>query len=248
MGAGVRGMKSGPIDSIVQRLKNGKKTRFVAFGSSNTEMRAGCRLNWLDWLDLGIRHTYGRVHHTINAGINGDNSRGLVARFDEDVLHYDPHVVFITIGGNDSSPDPARHVASDEFRGNLLVLVERMRQRSDAIAVFQTYYSPDVEALEQQHAADFLVLMDVVREVAGDTGSVLIDHLARWEPLRQTRPDEYSQLMQDAFHVNALGNMVLGLDLIRCFDAALADHAQVVCAAGIAMQSIFDELIYDGER
>ena len=83
------------IETILKRLEAGVKTRFVVFGSSNTE-RCIHGLHWFDWLDLGLKQTYGRVHHCINAGLGGDTTEGLLVRFDEDVALYQPHVVFVT--------------------------------------------------------------------------------------------------------------------------------------------------------
>ncbi len=92
------------ISAIIERLQTEPRTRFVAFGSSNTERRIH-GLHWFDWLELGIAQTYGRVHTFVNTGVGGDTTYGLLARFDEDVARYAPHVVFVTIGGNDSKPD-----------------------------------------------------------------------------------------------------------------------------------------------
>jgi len=102
------------LDTIRQHLQTETRTRIVAFGSSNTDRRI-CGLHWFDWLDLGIKHTHGRVHHFINTGIGGDTTRGLLAR-------YEPHAVFVTIGGNDSNPNAGIDAAT--YRANLLTLCE----------------------------------------------------------------------------------------------------------------------------
>ena len=142
------------METILQRFAAEQRTRIVAFGSSNTERRIH-GLHWFDWLDLGIKQTYGRVHHCINAGLGGDTSRGLLQRFDEDVALYQPHVVFITIGGNDAKPDSG--IDAVEFRRNLRQLQSRIRFL-DAAVVFQTYYSADVVGLGPEHGSRFLGL------------------------------------------------------------------------------------------
>lgn len=226
------------MQSILDRLEREHRTRFVAFGSSNTERRIH-GLHWFDWLDLGIKQTYGRVHHCINAGLGGDTTRGLLERFDEDVALYQPHVVFITIGGNDANPSSG--INDNEYHASLLELVRRIRDLH-AVTVLQTYYSADVERLDPAHGEAFLRFMDIVRHTAAETGAQVIDHHQRWERLRKANVDHYRRLMIDPLHVNSLGNMLIGLDLIRAFKARLDDERQAYCSEGQRYQQLLDGL------
>lgn len=231
------------IDSIIYRLALGFKTRFVAFGSSNTERRIH-GLHWFDWLDLGLKQTYGRVHHCINAGLGGDTSQGLLKRFEEDVVLYQPHVVLVTIGGNDANPESG--INASTYQANLQYLVALIRDLG-AVPVLQTYYAADIHNLGQQHGDQFLQFMEIVRATALGTQTPLVDHHRRWEPLRLKHPDLYHQLMIDALHVNALGNMVLGLDLIRTFKAKLEQSQLDYCGEGIRYQRLLDKYSLTGE-
>jgi lysophospholipase L1-like esterase len=226
------------VQSILDRFQAGQRTRIVAFGSSNTERRIH-GLHWFDWLDLGIKQTYGRVHHCINAGLGGDTTRGLLQRFDRDVALYQPHVVFVTIGGNDANPQSG--IDGNEYHRNLLELVEQIRARG-ATVVLQTYYSADIERMDPAHGDAFLHFMDIVRTIAAQTGAALIDHHRRWEPLRTYRVDDYRVLMIDPLHVNALGNMLIGLDLLRAFHARLEEAQRRYCAEGFRYQHMLDDL------
>lgn len=232
------------MQSILNRFTQGQKTRIVAFGSSNTERRIH-GLHWFDWLDLGLKQTYGRVHHCINAGLGGDTTRGLLDRFGEDVALYQPHVVFVTIGGNDSNPQSG--IDDGEFHDNLCELVRRIHT-IEAAAVLQTYYSADIERLDGRHGEAFLRFMDVICEAAAQAGAHLVDHHRRWEPLRAARIDEYRALMIDPLHVNSLGNMLMGLDLIRVFRARLDDAQWDHCAQGRRYQLLLDTLQADTSR
>lgn len=225
------------LDSILARLRSEPHTRFVAFGSSNTERRIP-GLHWFDWLELGLKYTYGRVFHCINAGLGGDTVRGLLGRFERDVALYQPHVVFVTIGGNDSNP--ANGIDEAEYRAGLRVLAERIGGLG-ARAIFQTYYAADVVALGPEHGPAFLRFMDVVRQVAAETGAALIDHHRRWERLRLRHFNRYQELMIDALHVNELGNLLLGLDLMRAFQA-MPEETALYCAEGLAYQRTLDRL------
>ncbi len=227
------------INTITERLSTQPRTRFVAFGSSNTERRIH-GLHWFDWLDLGLAQTYGRRHHAINAGVGGDTTRDLLSRFDEDVARYLPHVVFVTIGGNDAKSDSGIDAAS--FEGNLRTLEGAIRDLG-AVPVLQTYYAADIKRMDPNHGARFLDFMAAVRRVAMETQTPLVDHHRRWEPLRLQHLELYRELMQDPLHVNPLGNMLMGLDLIRAFGAQLTEEQEIVCTRGRLFQRILDALV-----
>lgn len=228
------------IETILNRLRTNSRTRIVAFGSSNTDRRIH-NLHWFDWLDLGIKQTYGRVHHCINAGLGGDTTRGLLQRFDRDVALYQPHVVFITIGGNDANPQSG--IDDGEYRDNMMELERRIRALQ-AAPVFQTYYSADIERMDPEHGQAFLRFMDIVRGVAAETDAILIDHHRRWEPMRVQHVDDYRKLMIDPLHVNPLGNMLIGLDLLRVFQLHLDAPQQRYCSKGLEYQQMLDSLAH----
>ena len=227
---------------FVARLSSQPMTRIVAFGSSNTE-RAGHsdgRCNWFDWLDLAVRQRHGRVHHAINAGVCGETTRQLLGRFDRDVAHYAPHVVLVTIGGNDSNP--AHAMAAVEFRANLGRLVERLQGLPDCAPVLQTYYACDLERMDPVHSDRFTRYMRIVRELGAETRTPVVDHLARWERLRRTDVEAYRRLMRDPMHVTPVGNLLWGLDLARALGVSLAADAVPGLAEGFAAQTRLDAL------
>lgn len=203
---------SNTIEKIKARLQDGELTRILAFGSSNTE-RFLPDMHWFDVLDVAIRDKYGRVHYCINTGISGNTTRDLLQRFDRDAALYQPHVVIITIGGNDCNPD--KNLSIEDFERNLLTL-HRQFTEMGTLVVFQTYYA--VISDGSQRFLNFYKYSDVVRKVAADTQSALIDQLARWELLQQHYPDLYLALMRDAFHLNRRGNRVMGVGVAREFD------------------------------
>lgn len=226
------------LEQLLDRLTINPRTRIVAFGSSNTERRlAG--LHWFDWLELGIKHAYGRVHHCINAGLGGDTTRGLLGRFDEDVALYQRHAVLVTIGGNDSGPQFG--ISDGEYRDNLVQICALIRGLG-AEVILQTYYSADIERMEPEYGAAFQRYMGLVRKVATSEGTALIDHHRRWERLRKQDPQTYRSLMVDALHVNALGNAVIGLDLVRAFRGALPEAQPGVHAEGLRLQEMLDRM------
>jgi lysophospholipase L1-like esterase len=222
---------------LLDRLTAGKTTRIVAFGSSNTA-RLIPGMHWLDCLELACKALCGPDLVCINSGRGGDTTNDLLERIDRHCLAYEPHIAFITIGGNDSSPD--RGVSPAAFRDNLLRIVCRIRD-AGCRPVLQTYYAVDVEEMSPQHAAGFSEAMEAIRSIGNESGCMVVDHLKRWELLRLADPGIYRSLMKDAMHVNATGNLVLGLDIVRAFSPAQLPEDSYFHAARLA-QALMDEL------
>ncbi|MDP6111726.1 MAG: SGNH/GDSL hydrolase family protein [Planctomycetota bacterium] len=226
-------MKS--IENILSRFRNGDRTRMLAFGSSNTEhFLPG--MHWFDCLEVAVKQKYGRVHTCINTGIGGDTAGKLLKRFEEDAAMYRPHLAFVTVGGNDSFPH--NNVSLETFRQDLYQIKDQFAALGTEV-IFQTYYAPDGAP---QELATFYAYMDTVREVARETGSGLIDHLARWIPFQRAYPGLYRPLMQDAFHLNRMGNAVIGVDLARHFEAELGTSEPDFWEDALKVQSLMDKL------
>lgn len=228
------------VDNLIELFKQPEKTRILAFGSSNTE-RFLPGMHWFDCFDLAVRNTYGRVHTCINTGVSGNSSSQLLARFEDDAARYKPHLTFITIGGNDSNPDPERNHTPKRFSENLQELYDRLTQMGSMV-VFQTYYAPDPDLVDPEHLHNFYELMEVVRITASDNQAGLIDHLKRWESFRQAYQAEYKSLMRDGFHVNAEGNLVIGADIVRSFNAGFGSEHADFWRKAFAVQEKMDQL------
>lgn len=225
------------IDELKAEVAPGAKVRILAFGSSNTE-RFLPGMHWFDVVELALRDTYGRFHRCFNIGQCGDSSRDLLARFDEEVVAFRPQLTIITIGGNDCSP--AKDISPAQFDGNLTELYRRSTDIGSRV-IFQTYYAPDPE--REGDLTPFHRYMDIVREVANNTGACLIDHLPRWEALQQAQLDRYQPLMHDGFHLNHRGNAVLGLDTARALGAAPAEDTPGYWDDALEIQRYMDGLI-----
>lgn len=229
---------SSVITKFIEGFSAEKRSRVLAFGSSNTE-RYLPDMHWFDCFELAIRQKNGRVHTCINTGIGGDTSRGLLERFEEDAALYKPQLVFITIGGNDANPE--KNINSTEFKSNIKELHRRFSAMNCGI-IFQTYYSPAPELCDLERLKTFYAYMDIVRETAVETNSMLIDHLARWERLRLKHHDIYINLMRDGFHVNPAGNKVMGVDIARHFGVDLSKSEFNIWTEALEIQKIMDDL------
>ncbi|HYF50607.1 MAG TPA: SGNH/GDSL hydrolase family protein [Planctomycetota bacterium] len=235
------------IESFVEMLEHPTTMRrIVAMGSSNTQRvyNNPTIQNWVDWLDLLLGNSYGRGHIMINSGISGETTAQILKRFERDVVLFQPQLVFITAGGNDSNP--AKLVSVDQYRSNLLAMVKRTRELPECVPVLQTYYSIDDETMIQngaaEHVKNFHAYMQTVREVAKETSTPLIDHLVRWEPLRKSDVAAFRALMVDPMHMSGRGHLLFALDVFRAMGCKFAPAMTEFCKDGLALQRQLDEL------
>jgi lysophospholipase L1-like esterase len=223
---------------IHQMLKAGEAFRVVAFGSSNTQ-RFQVGMHWFDFVELGFKSVNGGCGQFINSGIGGNTTLDLLRRFDNELALYKPHLVIMTIGGNDANPN--RELDADTYRNNLKLLHEKITGLG-AELVFQTYYGCDLEQLDPDYTKNLVKYMQTIREVAQESGCHVVDHFARWEKLRVHDVEVYRSMMRDAMHVNPLGNMVMGLDLIDFFEMKLPEEFKLYCREGLTIKSYLDTL------
>jgi lysophospholipase L1-like esterase len=82
-----------------------------------------------------MREWIGRHITTINEGISGETTKDLVKRLERDVLNFNPNLVIITIGGNDTW----KGIPITEYTQHLSLIIDKLKARK-AIPVLQTYY------------------------------------------------------------------------------------------------------------
>ena len=119
---------------------------------------------------------------------------------------------------------PLERISEADFAENLKK-IKSLFDELNCKVIFQTYYSPCPLLLGEEGAEwvnNFYEYMEIVRKVADETGAGLIDQLKHWEPFRLAYPEKYRALLQDGFHVNRLGNMVMGFYIAQKFGWQLA--------------------------
>ncbi|MEI8315975.1 MAG: SGNH/GDSL hydrolase family protein [Verrucomicrobiota bacterium] len=199
------------------REKRGQESfRVVAFGSSNTEIGWSCegRHGWPCWLSCIFRASVGQHVQSMNAGIGGNSAVDLLKRVNRDVLPIQPHLVIITIGGNDFFQ---RHTLAD-FESNLRQL-EAILRGAGAVVAFQTYY-----ALLPEAGTGFDAYMDVVRKVATATNAGLIDQYSWFSAWQKEDLTTYRTILRDPAHLKPVGNALFGTLAGRvcgCWDPAV---------------------------
>ena len=210
------------------------KATIIAFGSSVVE-RTIEGTHWFDCLEIALNWNRGRIHHCINLGHSGDTSRDLLARFDRDLTPLKPNITFIKIGGNDTGSDP--DISTLEFKSNMNQLVSKLRAIGSKVCLM-TYHSPISKLYGEERVRKLSRFMEVIREVASSEGTYLIDDLPTWEILRKEHPSIHQSLIQDEIHLNNLGNIFLGLSLIKKLNLDMSDGDQTYWAEAIRIHTL----------
>lgn len=194
-----------------------RSIRVVAFGSSNTAQSwsNGGRHNWVDWLQLNLKMHVGHHVTIFNQGISGETTEDLLKRIDRDVLSYDPDLVIVTVGGNDSK-NVHRNITLQRYTDNLRRICSLILGRQ-ALPVLQTYYCPMYHLNAEGFRETFESYMEANRLLAREMDLPLIDQYNRFEPLYTRHPEPYGQLMRDWIHVNHLGNLLMGQHISHDF-------------------------------
>ncbi|GAB3893250.1 hypothetical protein GCM10028803_07180 [Larkinella knui] len=118
----------------------------------------------------------------INAGVGGNNTVDLLARIDKDCLAQQPELTILMVGTNDVNSK--KHVPLPDYERNLRTICTRLTAiRSEVmlmtiLPVYEPYlmtrhdpafYKPE------GHMARKMAMNDVIRKVAADTHSSLLD-------------------------------------------------------------------------
>ncbi len=134
-----------------------------------------------------------------NTGVSGATTRDIIRDFHICVNIYDPDVVFIMLGMNDSSN---QIVPLEEYRSNILELINKVREIG-AIPIIQT--SNIIKMDLSRKSLKFY--MDIVRAVARENNVMLIDHYSHWDELEKENSNLKNELLNDLIHPNEKGHL-----------------------------------------
>lgn len=165
----------------VSDLKNGCDVTIVAFGDSITAGFAVRRGFPSFWNEL-LRQKYPDAKiKIINSGISGDTTSDGLARLDWMVLGYEPDLVTINFGINDA----ALGIDIDEFRGNLMQIIMRIRAGPGSEILLlssQPLETPGFDKVVMKY-------YDAIKEVAEAEDVGFVDVYSAWmESVNQGTP------------------------------------------------------------
>lgn len=210
------------MERVTSVLKRQKPATWIFYGDSITH-GAVHTFGFRDYPELfaeRVRFELGRVQDAvITTAISGDNTRGLLNRFDWRVGRFNPDVVFLMIGMNDCSE--LGPIGLDEFTGNLNQLAERILAL-DAVPVMQTT-CPILPGQAPDRSPHLPVYMEAIRQVAAEKKLPLIDHYAVWEQ----NQDKFFYWMSNAIHPNEMGHRAFSRTIFQALD--IWDEGSLCC-------------------
>lgn len=157
----------------------------------------------------------------INTGVVGERTGGLLANLESRVLRFHPEVVMLLIGMNDALSGPEGRT---EFRNNLLEIVGRLRE-AGAVTVLQT-----PNTVYERYASQWVDLpayVDIIREMAHETGSPLVDHWQHWKESKPEQAQLVAWLQDQSIHPNVYGHREMARHICRAL--GIYDRRSLTC-------------------
>ncbi len=157
----------------------------------------------------------------INTGIVGERTGGLLASLESRILRFHPDVVLLLLGMNDALSGPAGRA---EFRNNLVEIVLRLRD-AGTVTVLQT-----PNTVYERYASEWVDLpayVDIIREIAHETGSPLVDHWQHWQKSKPDQARLLDWLQDQSIHPNVYGHREMARHVCRAL--GIYDRRSLTC-------------------
>lgn len=189
-----------------------------------SRLNASSPLTWVftgDSITHGALHTYGyrsfpelfaehvrwemsrKMDIVINSGISGNKSSDVLESFEWRVLRFKPDVVFLMIGGNDST---LGENGKSLFENNLIALIQKIRS-SGGLCVLNTQNAICLDGYSNTFAM-LPEYVQIIRKVAEVQEVMFIDHYAYWNATKPTK-DILMTWLNDSIHPNVYGHRAI---------------------------------------
>ncbi len=161
-------------------------------------------------------------YRVVNAGVSGNTSAQLLARWDEDVAAQKPDVVFCMIGINDvwrhfDSFDPRfEHISEGEYRRNIEAICQKVRGVREFRLMTPFYMersrTDEMRVMTERYAGR-------MREAAAVYGVRVLDLQAEFDRYLEGRPGQ--SISWDRVHPGAVGSMLIARAVLREMECSL---------------------------
>ena len=157
-----------------------------------------------------------------NAGISGDTSRALLARFDRDCIDLNPAWVSICIGINDvwrqfDAPSfTEQAVFPEEYEANLTAMIEKCKKKSTVKGIFilsPFYIEPNREDPMRARMDEYVA---ICRRLAEAHGCTFVDFQKMYEEYCKFHHSSF--IAGDRVHPNEIGSTLMAKEFLRHCD------------------------------
>ncbi len=204
----------------------------VLFGDSTTAPRG----------ELKIYENYLRENipdkKFINAGVPGDTTELARERFEKDVLSYNPDIVVIQFGINDSAvdvwkdpPETQPRVNIDRYRSNLQFFIDELKNRGIDVVIMSPNKCCWTDELKKLYGkwpydiddddgfnVNLVKYVKVVREIARDNKIPFVDIYAEYENYANQKGKRIEDLLLDGMHPNEKGHKLVAQCLMKIIE------------------------------
>lgn len=189
-----------PLKRVARHIAAGQPLTIVAIGSSST-FGAGASSpdkSYPSRLAVEMHQLFPRLPITVlNHGVNGEESRDMLARFDRDVFGEHPDLVLWQVGSNSVLRDRPLAEATAPLRDGL----KRLRDAGIDVVLINPQYAPKVFI---KHDVDGMV--DFIHQTAKETNVDLFERFAVMRYWHLTEGLPFSVFVSpDELHMNDWG-------------------------------------------
>lgn len=213
----------------------------VMFGDSTTALRGGVEKVYSVRVQEALESVASSLSVS-NAGIGGNTTRDARKRLQKDVLQYQPRIVVMQFGINDSAVDvwkrpPAKtpRVEEGEFVANLRAMIQEARGQKAKVILMTTnplrwtprlkemYGHPPyrLEAVDGFETPFLVRYNEAVRELAKELKVPLVDVNAAYPGFAAAHKTSIDQMLLDGMHPGDLGHQLVSELLVPVVRAQL---------------------------
>ena len=187
-------------------LQNGIVNTWALVGDNSTTGSGATYgyKNYGEYFEECIRWEYkgalmvNRSRFVINSGVDGADSASINTNFDKWVKEFDPEIISIMIGGNETG-------TPEQFEANLKSIINKSTDIG-ALVMLQT------PVLQENDISNYV---DVILKVAKELNVPVVDHYNTWKELEKNNPHIKDTFLTDDYKLNHRGHLKVAQDMMK---------------------------------